>query len=291
MKTWLVIDVSYLCHRAFHTSSELSWQGRPTGVVFQFLKSITSLKDDFQTDRIAFCFEHPHLFRRDIYPAYKHKRHTRERTPEEKEAYDGLSLQMCELRKRYLPRIGFKNIFCCRGYESDDLMAQIAQDVPEDEEAILVTADQDLFQCLRSNVILYSPQKQQVFTFDWFRRTYGIRPWQWIKVKAIAGCHSDEVVGIKGIGEKTALRYVRGELSVTSVAYRAIRSPLNRAVVLRNRGLVCLPGPGCPKLDLVDDSVDPAGWREVCATLGMRSIASRPPIATRKRAFYANRRS
>jgi len=288
LKTWLVLDVHYLCHRAFHSTQSLSFKDRPTGVVFGFLKSISALKDEFETDRIIFCFESRHLLRRDIYPSYKQKRNTTERTDEERVAYEGLALQISELRRRYLPRIGFKNIFSFRGYESDDVMAEIArssycEDDRKDEEIVLVTADNDMLQCLSSNVRMYSPQKRKLMTDVWFQKHYGIKPSQWAMVKAIAGCSSDEVEGIKGVGELTALKYVRRELPTASVAYQAITSPKGKEIVRRNRTLVELPYKGCPTPDLIEDEVDRGGWREVCGMLGMRSIASHPPIATRKR--------
>ena len=278
----LVLDCHYLCHRAFHSSKELEWQGRPTGVIFGFLKSITFLKDEFQTDRIAFCFEHPHLFRREIYPPYKRKRHTTERTDEEKQSYEALAIQISQLHKRYLPQIGFKNVFCFRGMESDDVMAAIAADAKVDEEVILVTADGDLLQCLRPNVSVYSPQKRELLTKDKFIAAHGIPPWQWVVVKAMAGCTSDEVKGIKGVGELTALRYLKGELKQASKAYQVINSSEGRAIVRRNRRLVQLPGEGCPVPKIQEDQISREQWLKVCGMLGMRSLASRPPVATRR---------
>ena len=274
----LVLDVHYLMHRAYHSTQELSWKGKLTGAIFGFLKSLTFLKDEFQTDRIAFCFEHPHLFRWDIYPAYKRRRMAK-KTEEERKASHHLTIQICELRKRYLPKIGFKNIFCYDGMESDDIMAAIAR--TSTDEVVLVTADHDLFQCLRSNVMMYSPQARILWTEERFTSEYGIPPWKWAVVKAMAGCSGDEVEGIKGIGESTAIRYLRGELKLSSQAYQAIVSAKNRAIVRRNRALVALPFEGCPVPDLQEDEVDTKGWREVCAELGMRTLAGRPPIATR----------
>lgn len=277
MKTWLVIDVSYMCHRAFHTAKHLSWGGKPTGVVFGFLKSIGLLKQEFQTDRVAFCFEHPHLKRRDIYPQYKRRRHT-ERSPQEVAEIGILKEQIIALQREYLPRIGFENVFSHAGYESDDLMAQIAAYCPKGEEVVLVTADSDLYQCLRPNVIMYSPQKQKVFTEKWFRKTYGFEPKLWAKVKAIAGCHGDEVQGVKGVGELTACRYVRGELNDISKAWWSIRRDSGREIVRLNRRLVELPFEGCPVPVLTEDKVDARGWRDVCEKLGMKTIAGTPPI-------------
>lgn len=281
MKTWLVLDVHYLCHRAFHTAKGLSWQGKPTGVVFGFLKSISFLKDELQTDNVAFCFEHPHLFRRDVYPGYKMRRKTREKTPEEKQAYTELTVQISELRLRYLPKIGFKNIFCYHGMESDDIMAAIALNCSPDEEVILVTADSDMFQCLRPNVMMYSPQKKKILTCEWFVKHYRIFPKQWAVVKAICGCVSDEVKGVPRIGELTALSYLRGDLLPGTSYHNAILSREGKAIVRRNRNLVELPYKGCPVPALVEDKLDPKGWREVCDLLGMKSIAGRLPVLQR----------
>ncbi len=282
MRKWLVIDVSYMCHRAFHTAGHLSWKGKPTGVVFQFLKSITTLKDEFQTDLIAFCFEHPHLYRRDLYPQYKHRRHT-DKSPQEQIAYNQLQIQITELRKRYLPKIGFKNVFCCRGMESDDIMAALAKSVDPYDEMILVTADSDMYQVLAPNVSIYSPQKRKIITCEQFVGKYKIYPREWAIVKALSGCISDEVKGISGIGEITALSYLRGDLKPDSRAYNAIRSAEGKAIVRRNRALVQLPFKDCPVPDLQEDELDIKGWKEVCALLGMKSIAGHPPIATMKR--------
>lgn len=280
----LVLDVHYLAHRAFHTAKDLSWKGKATGVIFGFLKSITYLKDEFQTDRIAFCFEHPHLFRRDIYPAYKRRRNSIEKTEEEKESYNSLFDQISELRRKYLPLIGFKNIFCFRGFESDDIMAAIANQSSPFDPVILVTADSDLHQCLREGVTIFSPQKQKILSNGRFRKEKGIYPRQWAEVKAMAGCKTDEVQGIKGVGEVTAIKYIRRELPSTHKAFQSINSEKGQRTIRRNLRLVKLPYYGCPIPQIQEDEIDREGWKSVCASLGMRSIAQRPPLATRKMA-------
>lgn len=287
MKTWLVLDVHYLCHRAFHTAQNLSWRGKPTGTIFGFLKSLTFLSEEFATDRIAFCFEHPHLFRRDIYPAYKRKRRAQERTPSEVKSYQGLQLQIHELRKRYLPKVGFRNVFCFKGMESDDIMAAIAGNASEDEEVVLVTSDSDLFQCLRSNVMMYCPQKRKLFTKKWFISHYGLPPYKWAMVKALAGCPTDEVEGIAGVGELTATRFLRRQLNPSSKVFKAINSRESSLIASRNRELVTLPFRGCPVPDLLEDRLNQEGWREVCDLLGMRTLAGRPPVAMKRRGAYA----
>lgn len=280
MRTWLVLDCHYLCHRALHTSGSLSWKNQATGIIFGFLKSISVLKDEFQTDSVAFCFEHRHLFRRDLFPDYKRKRKTREKSEEEQKLYESFGIQVCELRKRYLPGIGFKNIFSYRGMESDDVMASIAKNLPAGDSAVLVTSDYDMLQCLSESVSMYSPQKRKLFTESWFRKTYKLPPHKWAVVKAIAGCSGDGVPGIRGVGEVTALKYLRGELPQDSNAVRAILSKDGKATIRRNRELVELPFKGCPVPELKGDCVTRKSWLSVCEALGMKSIASRPPILT-----------
>ena len=287
MKRWLVLDCHYLCYRAYHSTKDLSFKSKSTGVIFGFLKSIIAFKDEFETDDIVFCFEHPKLHRRAIYPPYKRNRNKKPKTAEEKASFQALAIQIKELMHRYLPKIGFKNIFSLYGMESDDTMAQIAAWQSKDKnEVILVTADNDLFQCLGPRVSIYSPHKRKLLSDQWFFNQYRIRPPQWALVKAIAGCSSDGVEGIKGVGEITALRYLRGELKRDSQAYKAIRSAEGRAIVRRNRALVELPYRGCPVPVLAEDEISRAGWIEVCATLGMKSLANHPPVATRKRGQY-----
>jgi DNA polymerase-1 len=272
MTPWLVIDVSYLCYRAFYTTKDLSWKGKATGTIFGFLKSITSLKDQFATDTVAFCFEHPHLLRRDIYPAYKAHRHAKQRTPLEEQALKGLREQITALRKDYLQRIGFKNVFCSDGYESDDIMAAIAFSAPKEQDVILVTADADLWQCLRSNVSIWNPQKQKLQTKAWFFGEYGFRPSQWGLVKALAGCKGDGVEGIPRVGEKTACKLI---MSPCRLERR------EREIYLRNLQLVQLPFVGCPVPRLQQDKISKQGWIEVCSELGMKSLAGKVPVSTR----------
>ncbi len=280
-KTWLVLDVHFLAHRAFHTTKALSHKGESSGVIYGVLRAVLDIKERFMTDRVVFCFEHPTLYRKTICPTYKLKRHKREMNDEEREAYKGLILQIMELQRRYLPRIGFRNIYSFNGMESDDIMAKIAE--TQTDPVVIVTADADLYQCLRPGVRIFAPTKDRILTEEWFRNKYGIKPKQWALVKAIAGCSSDEVPGIAGVGEITAVKFLRGELPTKSRAYKSIMSEEGKAIVRGNREIIELPFKGCPSPLLTEDKIDRNEWREVCKLLGMQSIAGRNPIVTVKK--------
>ncbi len=271
----IVIDAHYLCHRAFHAHGYLSWQGSPTGVAFGFLKSIQSFIDDLSTNRIMFCFEGKNLKRRQIYALYKNRNLTM--NAYEKQARQNLSKQIDRLRDIYLPEAGYRNVCCEEGYESDDLMAAIAFNNP-DTNVYLVTADSDMYQCLRPNVSIWSPQKVRLLTIDWFEKEYKMPPQKWAYVKALAGCKGDNVRGIERIGEKTALRLVRHDLPESHSAWDAARSRMGRAIFRRNLRLVRLPFEGCPTPTWQPDHVTLKTWTKVCERIGMKTLAGRPPI-------------
>lgn len=280
----LVLDTHYLCHRAFHAQSDLSFEGIQTGVIYGFLKQIGHLKNEFQTDRVGFCFEGDTLYRKIDFPEYKQKRiqHEKVADPERLKARGDLCRQIDSLRNHHLRQIGFRNIFYSPGWESDDIMARICQE--EEGEVILVTSDADMYQCLRPNVMMFSPQKKKLYTDRWFKKEYGIRPDQWAIVKAMAGCDTDGVPGIPGVGEVTALKFLRGELSKTSKAYATIKSPEAAAIVTRNRRLVELPYEAVPTPtpEWEVERISAKGWNAVCEKLGMQSLAGRPPVFSRK---------
>src|SRR5574339_705980 len=72
-KTWLLIDVSNLCWKAWYTTGDLTHQGVGTGVLFGFLRMLKSLQQGYGTQRCVFCFDLPPYKRKLLYPGYKQK--------------------------------------------------------------------------------------------------------------------------------------------------------------------------------------------------------------------------
>lgn len=292
-RSWLVLDMHYLCHRAFHVmdGSSLSWDGNATSIVFSVLKSLGTLCDDLQSDRFVFCFDSRHKLREQMFPGYKQGRRekqeakAREFSAAERAAHadrlNDFHIQVQELRRSYLSRMGFCNVLYQDGMEGDDMMAAFARSRPKTEHVVLITADNDLMQCLRSNVSVYNPTLRKLMERDRWVGQWGLKPTKWARVKAIAGCSSDSIPGIRGVGNATAARYLRRELNCESKAYQAITSPEGRAIIQRNLPLVRLPLVGCTVPEARSDRVSLKRWREVCASMGMGSIAGRPPLLNR----------
>lgn len=283
MSPLLVIDCHYLCHRAYHTEQgRLTWEQKATGVIHGFLRTLQMLKEEFRTDRVAFCFESPWSVREKLFPAYKNGRRARNDTPEQAAGRAKLHEQISALRDAVLHDIGYRNIFQIGGLESDDIMAALAQQAEAaDQETVLVTADADLYQCLSHHVTVYNPQNKRTMSLQRFKSTYGIRPDQWALVKATGGCSTDNVPGVKGIGEATALKYYRCELPPEGRWYRIISSVegmKQREFCLQ---LVRLPFRKIGKLLLIEDQVTVEKWNAVCQAHGMRSLAAQSPFCSR----------
>lgn len=263
MKTdLLVIDVSNLCYRAYHAigAARGDAPGSASDVAYSFLHTLVRLRKHFGTERFAFCFDHPVSYRKQIFAEYKQKRH--EVDPEAAKKRAQLHQQIIKLGKLHLPMLGFSNIFRARGMESDDLMAAIAfSPCLKDDQIVLVTSDNDLLQCLRKNVVLYSPATRKVTTRDNFMETYGIEPKQWADVKAMAGCATDGVPGILGVGEQGAMKFLRGELKPTSSQYIWITCKKGQRMIAGCSRLVKLPFTDCPVPDIQED--DRISWERI----------------------------
>lgn len=281
-RKYLLLDCNYLCHRAKHSTGSLSYHGSATGVIYGFLKSLSGFQDLFNTSNFVFCWDSRTNKRKEIFPEYKAHRE-REYSDEEIEFERAFRKQMKKLRTTYLPTMGFRNVFVQRGYESDDVIAEIClHSIRNEDDAVIISSDKDLYQCIEHNVSIYSPQTGKILTLQRFKKQYGIEPYLWGMVKSYAGCTTDNVKGIKGVGEKRALDFVIGKLNPDSKAYKAITSPEGNDIYNSNQELVVLPMKGIQQFKLKRDRLDEQGWKQVTKLLGMHSIKDRMPIKRRR---------
>lgn len=281
MKTWLLLDANFLCWRAFHSMGDLSHKAIKTGVIYGFLREIITMQDGFGTTNVAFCFDHKQPKRREELECYKAKRHATKRTEEEEEARADMRRQVDLLRTDYLPRIGYRNIFAQEGYEADDIIASLCMDLSDEDEAIIVSSDGDLYQLLRHNVMMHDPQKMRTHTLQSFTKRFGIEPKWWWRVLALKGCDTDEVPGIDGVGLKTALKWLRSELKPESKVFQRIASAAGRAIYKRNIPIVRLPYAGVEAFTLRPDKLSGDGYLSVCEELGIKSLQHRSPLTSR----------
>lgn len=268
----LLIDANFIGHTVRYTMGDLSHQDLPTGVVFGFLSRILALGFQFQTNNMIFAWDSPISKRKKLYAAYKAQRR-RKMDEGELESLHTAFKQFDALHKRLLPSIGFANSFKVKGYEADDIMAQIAARTHcIGKRALMVTADNDMYQCLAHGVAMYNPTTKTKTTARDFTAARGVTPNQWARVKAIAGCSSDNVKGVVRVGEKTAIRYLREELDPSSQAAKKIDAYWD--LIVTNKALVSLPFPGLPLLRFRKNRFSKAGLVSVCKEYGLERTLS-----------------
>ena len=200
----MVIDGNSILNRAFYGVRQLSnHEGLPTNAVYGFLATLFKLQDDEKPDRTVVCFDvKEKTFRHLKFDSYKA---TRKGMPDElaaqlpvmKEVLDAMGLTRCELA----------------GYEADDLIGTISRRADEHgDNCVIVTGDRDSLQLVGggTTVRLVSTKMGQTTyeTYDTgkFREKYGFDPIYLIDLKALMGDSSDNIPGVPGIGEKTAMQ-------------------------------------------------------------------------------------
>jgi len=279
-KKWLLLDAPYLCHRAKYSTGGLSFENTPTGIIYGFLKTVSHFQEFFNTPYVAFCWDSKFSKRKEIFPAYKANRKDKYKDMNKKEIKleKEFRWQMKMLRRKYLPAIGYKNIFVQKGYEADDIIASICLNLSMLDEAVIISSDQDLYQLINSYTSLYNPAKGKVLTLQGFKKKYGIEPYLWREVKIIAGCATDGVPGVNGVGEKTAIKYLKKELKESTKAYKNITSKIRSNLQRRNNKLISLPFKGTKQFKLRKDNITQEGWDEVIEMLGMKSLRDKAPI-------------
>ncbi len=265
----IVVDCNNVCYREAFKLGDLSYNEKQTGIIFGFLREIYKLHKIYKTNSFIFCWDSKESIRKKQYPGYKSKR-------ADKREFDiSIYEQFDLLRTRILPKIGFNNNFIIEGLESDDLIAEVVlYTIPWPGRIAIVSSDTDLYQLLIDPKIwMYNLNTKREFTNVDFTNKYRINPEEWIQVKAIAGCTTDEVKGIKGVGELTAIKYIKRELNKKCKAYKAIME--GEDIIHKNMQMVKLPHSDItkfPRIELKKDKLSIDGFIGVCQTFGFKSF-------------------
>lgn len=198
MEKFIVIDGNSLANRAFYAMPYLSNRNKqPSGAVFGFANLIVKLIVEQKPKYLAVAFDHARkTFRNEIYEAYKGQR---------KETPPDLIAQFPVI-KNMLEMMGVK-VFEFAGIEADDIIGTITKH--SGLENILVSGDRDLLQLIDDNTSVWLTRKgvTEVEKFDesaLFEK-YHLKPSGIIDLKALMGDASDNIPGVAGVGEKTAL--------------------------------------------------------------------------------------
>lgn len=266
---FLLIDSHSICHRAKHAMKGLSYKEMQTGVIFGFLNSVLELAEKFNTMQLIFAWDSKKSLRLEMYSGYKATKSV-DKTDDEVVLERLSRPQFTEIRDEILPELGFVNSFLQPGYEADDIIADLVVNVSS--PCTVVSRDNDLYQLL-DHCNMYDIQAKSSVTKQGFKKTYGIEPSEWATVKSIAGCNTDTVEGIRGVGVITACKYLRGELKENTKAYQEIQSEEGQRIIERNRKLVTLPLKGVERFTIQRQL--PLKWDrffEMCVKYGFKSF-------------------
>ena len=237
----LVIDGNSIANRAFFGIKLLTTKdGQYTNAIYGFLNILLSLLKECQPDEVAVAFDlKAPTFRHQMYEGYKANRHG---MPPE------LAQQMPVL-KQLLADLGYRTV-TAEGWEADDILGTLAAAcAARRDDCFLATGDRDSLQLVSESttVLLASTvmgrSKTVTMDVDAIREKYGIAPKQLIEVKSLMGDTSDNIPGVRGIGEKTALSLVQNFGSMEGV-YQHIEDklikPKQREHLLEDRAMAQL---------------------------------------------------
>src|SRR5215211_1513660 len=205
--TLYLIDGHALAYRMYFAltagGSSTRWQtsqGEPTAGTYGFARELLRILEQEKPDYIAVAFDTGKTFRDKIFPAYKG---TRAKMP------DDLSPQIGRIRELVdafnIPRLEME------GYEADDVLGSIARSVAEQGLGVkIITGDRDLLQLVNERTTVYlAGDDQNYITDEHVINKLGVPPYQVVDYKALVGDKSDNIPGVAGIGEKTAIALIQ----------------------------------------------------------------------------------
>ena len=202
-KTFYIIDGHAQIFRAFFAPfRELtSPTGEPTKATFVFTQMLLNLIEQRNPDYLCMVIDSGDetVFRREFYPEYKANRVA---PPAEFEPQEERILQI--VRDAGIP------IFVKPGFEADDLIATMARRLcDQDFEIFMVSKDKDLRQMLTPCTHMYDVQTDEMIDEAKMAEKYGYTPAEAIEVQTLMGDNTDNVPGIPGVGEKTAVKLIK----------------------------------------------------------------------------------
>ncbi|MCD6232997.1 hypothetical protein J7J81_01255 [bacterium] len=230
-KKFLIIDSNSLIHRAFHALPPLTTRdGKIVNALYGFSSVFLKVLKEIKPDFIAAAFDYPALtFRHKEFKEYKAQR---PKTPPE------LSQQIPEI-KEFLASFDVP-IFEKEGFEADDIIGTISKTLQKDKpdndeiEIVILSGDLDLLQLVTEKARVYFLQKGVKETVSYNveevkKRFQGLLPRQLIDFKALRGDPSDNIPGVPGVGEKTAIKLIK-EFGSLDNLYGAIAAGRKLAV-------------------------------------------------------------
>jgi DNA polymerase-1 len=195
----VLVDAANCIYRAFFALPPLrTTEGFPTGALHGFAQMLFKVMREEKPDAMAVVFDAPGpSFRREVYADYKA---TRDAQPED------LTVQFPVAREIVIAA-GIP-LLEVPGVEADDAIATLVRHLPEGAEAVIVSTDRDLMQLVTDRVVLLDTMRDRRYGPAEVEERFGVPPKKILDVRALVGDTTDNIPGVKGIGEKGAAKLI-----------------------------------------------------------------------------------
>jgi len=195
-----LIDGSSYIYRAFYAIRHLSnSKGLPTNAIFGFTQMLLRVVKEFRPEYLLVVFDSKApTFRSEVYQEYKANRPA---MPE------SLSPQLPYI-KRIVEAYRIATL-AMEGYEADDLIGTIAKRAVPEVDVVIITGDKDILQLVSDRITVYDTMKEKRLGLNEVRERFGVGPEQMVEVMGLAGDAIDNIPGVPGIGEKTAIELIK----------------------------------------------------------------------------------
>jgi len=211
-----MIDGSSYIYRAFYAIRHLSnSKGFPTNAVFGFTQMLLKVLKEYRPDYLVVALDsRAPTFRKEVYKQYKANRPA---MPE------GLVPQLPYIRKVIEGyRIATLEM---EGFEADDLIGTLAKNLESEVEVVIITGDKDILQLVDERIEVYDPMKEKRLGVEEVIQRFGVPPGRVVEVMGLAGDTTDNIPGVPGIGEKTAIELIKTYGSIENVLAHADQIP------------------------------------------------------------------
>lgn len=226
------IDFNNILFGSYYGQSLINSKGINVNAIKGFFFKIKSLKDMFNPDYIVIAndISRERTFRRKLYKPYKAQRKT----------HDSDIITQMKYASQLASLLGYPFI-SNELYEADDVLGMISKFTTEQNmDMIIISSDKDLYQLISDRTFIHSPRIKDLIDITWLMDNYKLTPDQWIDLKILQGDRSDNIPGIQGIGEITALKLMQQFGSIEGI-YSNINTLKPSLKELLERGKEVLP--------------------------------------------------
>ena len=208
-KLVIAIDFNNVLFGSYYGEKLINSKGINVNAIKGFFFRIKSLKDMFDPDYIVIAndISREKTFRRKLYKQYKAQR----------KPHDEDMIMQMRYAAQIASLLGYPFIND-ELYEADDILGMLSKFTSEnDMDIIISSSDRDLYQLVNDNSFVLSPRNNDLIDKTWLLDHYKLTPEQWIELKMLQGDRSDNIPGIPGIGEVTALKLMHQFGSIDNI--------------------------------------------------------------------------